>query len=241
MHKQHTAIITGAAHGIGLALAKAYAAQGCRVIAVDKNPMPPEKPHTNLHAYTLDLASEEAIQTMFAWIGEHFGPVHILINNAAIAHFHKNFAQLTSQEFDAVLGVNLRAAMLCAQAFLRCNAGQPYGRIINIASTRASQNEAGWEAYGASKGGLVALGASLAISLASTPITVNTVSPGWIQTEGYELLRPQDHAQHPSGRVGMAHDIVNACLFLTHPDNDFVNAANLVVDGGMSKKMQYVD
>ena len=113
--------------------------------------------------------------------------------------------------------------------------------VINIASTRWNQNEAGWEAYGASKGGLVSLTNTLAVSLSATPITVNAVSPGWIQVDGYETLSHADHAQHPSGRVGIPRDIVNACLFLAHEENDFVNGHNLVVDGGMTKRMIYVE
>lgn len=77
------------------------------------------------------------------------------------------------------------------------------------------------------------------MSLAKTPITVNTVSPGWIQTEDYAALSIRDHAQHPSGRVGLPRDVVNACLFLAHEENDFVNGHNLVVDGGMTKRMFY--
>ena len=172
---------------------------------------------------------------------ERHGAVHVLVNNAALAHFHKPIMEMTADEFDSALSVNLRGAFLCAQAFIKANAGQDYGRIINIASTRWNQNEAGWEAYGASKGGLVSLTNTLAVSLSATPITVNAVSPGWIQADGYEALSPADHAQHPSGRVGIPRDIVNACLFLAHEENDFVNGHNLIVDGGMTKRMIYVE
>ncbi|MGL4927658.1 MAG: SDR family oxidoreductase [Plesiomonas shigelloides] len=80
---------------------------------------------------------------------------------------------------------------------------------------------------------------SLANSLAEYPITVNAISPGWIQTEDYHTLTEADHRQHPSGRVGRPDDITRACLFFADPRNDFINGANLVVDGGMSKKMIY--
>lgn len=236
---RYTAIITGAARGIGLALAKAYALQGHNVLAADILPFPQEACLASLHPYAIDLNDAHAIQGMFEHARKAFGAVHILINNAAIASFHKDPHLMRLEEFDQVLRVNLRAAWVCAQAFIKANEGERYGRIVNIASTRALQNEAGWEAYGASKGGLLALGTTLAISLSQTPITVNTVSPGWIQCDEYASLRQQDHAQHPSGRVGIPRDIVNACFFLTHPENDFINAHNLVVDGGMSKKMIY--
>ena len=101
------------------------------------------------------------------------------------------------------------------------------------------QNEANWEAYGASKGGLISMSNTLAISLSRTPITVNAISPGWIQVDNYDDLTEADHSQHPSGRVGIPRDILNACLFLANPENDFINATNLVIDGGMTKKMIY--
>ena len=101
------------------------------------------------------------------------------------------------------------------------------------------QNEAGWEAYGASKGGIVSLTNSLCVSLINTGITVNAISPGWIETGDYESLTERDHKQHPSGRVGKPQDILNACLFLCREENDFINGANLIIDGGMTKKMIY--
>ena len=140
-----------------------------------------------------------------------------------------------------MLDTNLRGAFLCCRAFQAANAGAGYGRIINIASTRGPQNEAHWEAYGASKGGLTALTASLCVSLSGSGITVNAISPGWIETGDYAALRPEDHAQHPSGRVGRPDDILRAALFLADPANDFVNGANLIVDGGMTRRMIYLE
>lgn len=80
---------------------------------------------------------------------------------------------------------------------------------------------------------------TLSVSLSKTPITVNAISPGWIQVDNYDELSKEDHDQHSSGRVGIPRDIVNACLFFADRENDFINGANLVVDGGMTKKMIY--
>ena len=80
---------------------------------------------------------------------------------------------------------------------------------------------------------------TMAVSLSETKVTVNCISPGWIEAKDYAGLREIDHKQHPSGRVGRPADIARACLFLTNPDNDFINGENIVVDGGISKKMIY--
>jgi len=95
------------------------------------------------------------------------------------------------------------------------------------------------EAYAASKGGIVALTHALAASLSKDKITVNCISPGWIETGDYDQLRPIDHEQHLSGRVGKPEDIARACLYLTAKENDFVTGINLIVDGGMTRKMIY--
>lgn len=162
-----------------------------------------------------------------------------MINNGAISKFHNPIFDLTAYEFDQVIQTNLRGSFLCCKEFIAQHTMGRYGRIINIASTRYHQNEAGWEAYGASKGGLVSLTNSLCVSLGGSGITVNAISPGWIQVEDYDQLTENDHRQHPSNRVGKPRDIVNACLFLSDPSNDFINGNNLLVDGGMTKKMIY--
>lgn len=232
-------VITGGTGGIGFHLCEGFQRAGYAVTALDveQHKALPE----GIGFIRTDLRQAEAVNEAFQRVTERHGAVHVLVNNAALAHFHKPVMEMTADEFDNALSVNLRGAFLCAQAFIKANAGQDYGRIINIASTRWNQNEAGWEAYGASKGGLVSLTNTLAVSLSATPITVNAVSPGWIQADGYEALSPTDHAQHPSGRVGIPRDIVNACLFLVHEENDFVNGHNLIVDGGMTKRMIYVE
>lgn len=231
------AVITGGASGIGRYLACGFARQGYEVFALDKLAI--SFSEENIHFYQVDLQQETQIRHCFQTIVEQFGEIHVLINNGAISKFHKPVFDLTVQEFDRVIQTNLRGAFVCCKEFISQHTNGEYGRIINIASTRFHQNEAGWEAYGASKGGLVSLTNSLCISLGGTGITVNAVSPGWIQVEGYEALTESDHKQHPSGRVGKPQDIVNACLFLSDPANDFVNGVNLLVDGGMTKKMIY--
>ena len=228
-------VVTGGTGGIGYHLSVGFAQQGYTVVCLDiekHRPLPDE-----IEFIQVDIADETQIIHAFQKIKEHYGTVHCLINNAGIANFEKPIQDTTAAEFDKVLSVNLRGNFLCSREFIKGNQGANFGRIINISSTRWLQNEPNWEAYGASKGGIVSMTSSLAVSLSGTGITVNTVSPGWICNEGYDSLPPEEHAQIPSGRVGKPGDIVNACLFLAHEDNGFVNGHNLVVDGGMVKKM----
>lgn len=231
------AIITGAAQGIGKALAEDFANAGYQVVAFDIKKASFEQ--ENIHFKQADLKSETEIKTVFDFVKEKFGTAHILINNGAISKFHKKITQSSVEEFDEVINVNLRGSFICAKEFIKLNKGENFGKIINIASTRWYQNEADWEAYGASKGALVSLTNSLCVSLFDTNITVNAISPGWIEVNDYNALSELDHSQHPSGRVGKPEDITRVALFLADEKNDFINGANILVDGGMTKKMIY--
>ncbi|OLQ85520.1 short-chain dehydrogenase [Vibrio ponticus] len=237
MYQDKIVVVTGGSRGIGQHLAEGYSKLGAQVVVLDVL----LSEYSGIDFIKTDLADVGSVDKAFETIEQRYGKVDVLINNGAIANFNKPLNELSYDEFSRVIDVNLKGAFACCRQFIRLNQEQTYGRIVNIASTRWNQNESGWDAYGASKGGLVSLTHSMAISLAASPITVNAVSPGWIQVEDYQQLVDFDHQQHPSGRVGKARDIVNACLFLTHPENDFINGHNLVVDGGMSKKMIYQD
>jgi len=113
------------------------------------------------------------------------------------------------------------------------------GSIVNISSTRATMSEENSEAYAASKGGIVSLTHALASSFSKDHIQVNCISPGWIETQNYDNLRKIDHDQHPSKRVGKPEDIARACIYLTNEENDFINGTEIIIDGGMTKKMVY--
>lgn len=238
MYKDKVVFVTGAANGLGNDIAKAYAKLNAFVIAIDI--VDTKFNEMNIDFYKADLKSEDQIKNVFKEVIKKYGSVHVLINNGAISKFNKSIFDIELSEFDEVISVNLRGSFICSKEFVKANEGESYGRIINIASTRFNQNEAGWEAYGASKGGLISLTNTMAISLSETPITVNAISPGWIKVDDYELS-DIDKKQHPSGRVGVPKDIVNACLFLTNEDNDFINGSNIIIDGGMTKKMIYID
>lgn len=244
-HLNQVVIVTGAARGIGRAVAGAYARRGARVVLADVLDAEGAQAEAAIRAdggeaafRRTDVRRPEEIEGLVAFARERFGRVDVLINNAAIARW-KSPLELTVEEWDDVLDTNLRAYFLCARAAARSMAETGGGSIVNIASTRAIMSEPNGEAYAASKGGVIALGHALAVSLAPHHIRVNTISPGWIETGEYGELREIDHAQHPARRVGKPEDIAQACLYLTDPANSFVTGINLVVDGGMTRKMIY--
>ncbi len=228
------AIVTGGSHGLGLAMAKALLGKDFGVVVLDVNPCPLE----GVDYMQMDLSKPEEIDAAFAVIKAKYGTAHVLINNGAVTKYEKPIADVSVGDYDTILNTNLRGAYLCARAFLQLNQGQAYGRIVTLASTRFDQNEEHWELYGMSKGGMVSLTNSLCVSLRGTPVTVNAISPGYIHT-GDEVLEPRDHQIHPSNRVGIPRDIANVCLLLVDEENDFINGANIVVDGGMTKRMMY--
>lgn len=237
---ERIAIITGSEGGIGRALILSFINAGYKVVGIDIFPQK-NVAESGYDYYCVDISSPGEVKDCFDSIKTKYSTAHIIINNAAIANFRKHPLEITPEEFSKVINTNLCGTFYCCREFLRINKGESFGRIINISSTRFNQNEEGWEAYGASKGGVVSLTNSLAVSLSDTPVTVNAISPGWIETKDYESLSQSDHKQHPSGRVGRPDDISRVALFLCNEENDFINAQNIIVDGGMTKKMIYED
>jgi NAD(P)-dependent dehydrogenase (short-subunit alcohol dehydrogenase family) len=240
-------LVTGGANGIGKAIGREYLALGSTVIIADideKNgkALVHEYVRDGYKAifYRIDLKEVSAIREMFKSIIKNHQKIDILINNAGKGIF-KSIHELTMEEWDEVINLNLRAAFVTAQEFAKYYKTNEYGRIINIASTRYLMSEPNSEAYAASKGGIVSLTHALALSLSAENMTVNAISPGWIQNNNYETLTENDHKQHPSQRVGKPEDIARTCVFLTDDKNDFITGQNFVVDGGMTKKMIYVE
>ncbi len=138
------------------------------------------------------------------------------------------------------MNTNARGCFLMTREAAKIMRNNPNGgAVVNVSSTRALMSEPDTEAYAASKGAISSLTHAMAITLGKDGITVNSILPGWIETGDYSILREIDHSQHPAGRVGVPGDIAKACLYLTSPDNRFVTGAQLVVDGGMTRKMVY--
>lgn len=244
MTRKKIVFVTGGAKGIGKAIVSAFDPGHYRVAFCDIDEISGNKTakETGAVFYKVDIRKQEELESCMSKIFEAWGDIDILINNAGVSIFTP-LTDISVDDFDSILSTNLRPVFITSRflAIHRKKLLVPnlYGRIINICSTRYLMSEPGSEAYAASKGGIYSLTHALALSLADLHITVNSISPGWIQNLDYESLRPIDHVQHPSKRVGKPEDIARICVFLSQPENDFINAENITVDGGMTKKMIY--
>src|SRR5215210_9006927 len=240
--KAKVALITGAAHGIGRATARQLLDEGWNIGAVDVTAADLArvfgKQARRVCLVAGDIGSEATAKRAVTETIERFGQLDGVVSNAGIM-IRKPIRQLTLAEWRRVLDVNLTAAFLLAKAAERA-LRQTNGAFVSIASTRGAMSEPDTEAYAASKGGLVALTHALAMSLA--PVRVNCISPGWIATRDYNKLRRKDHVQHPAGRVGRPEDIAEMVAWLLDGERSgFVTGANFTVDGGMTRKMIYVE
>lgn len=246
-YQNKVVIVTGAGNGIGSVVASHYARRGASVALWDRDPKGLQAVRETLEkqgfktiSRVIDLTNPNEIVTGIEEEKVSLGRIDVLINNAGLGRTKSPY-ELSVDDWDYVLNTNLRGTFLCARESARVMRAQGKGAIVNIASTRALMSEPDTEAYAASKGGILALTHALAISLGPDRITVNAISPGWIEKGDYNHLKASDHAQHPAGRVGKPEDIARACLYLTDPENDFITGANLIIDGGMTRKMIYED
>jgi len=245
------AVVTGGGQGIGKATAKVLLESGYAVVIAELDRDAGRETEGaysvlgNIRFVHADIADEASVKSMIRDTVRQFKRIDLLVNNAAI-FANRPLASLSLKEWNRVIGVNLTGAFLCAKHAAR-HLKRTEGSIVNIASTRALMSEPDSEAYSASKGGIVALSHSLALSLCPH-IRVNCISPGWIdvsdgkkkRTMNKGRLSAEDHGQHPCGRVGKPEDISSLILYLASPASGFITGANFVVDGGMTRKMIYV-
>lgn len=236
--------VTGAGHGIGRAIVESFTNNGDRVAFcdIDIERGGEVALATGARFFALDVCNKAALEDAVHTLLNEWGDIDIIVNNVGISEF-ESITSTSVEHFERVINTNLRSAFITSRLLAmhrdKMGATNLYGRIINICSTRYLQSEAGSEAYAASKGGIWSLTHALAASLAPYHITVNCIAPGWISVNEEEVLRPEDHAFHLSGRVGRAEDIARTCLFLCDAKSDFINGQCITVDGGVTKKMIY--
>lgn len=231
-----TALVTGAARGIGAAIADRFVTEGARVARLDLTAGPQDAGDPKLSA---DVSDEAAVAQAVADTRATFGRIDILVNNAAAGNSLTPTGDLTLAEWQRSIDVNLTGTFLMSRAVIGVMRETGGGVIINVASQLGSVAVKGRAAYCASKGGVLQLTRAMALDHASDGIRVNSLSPGAVMTERLTTLFGTEHAvndalvdRHPIGRIGVPSDVAGAAVFLASDDAGFMTGSNLVVDGG---------
>ena len=240
--KNQSVIITGGGGKIAKAYAMAFAQEGAKlslpdIVSADRTVNAIRDAGGTAITMACDVSDEQSVKTMVDETVKQFGTVDVLINNAAyfMTVWKGPFWEMTVEEFDKAMAVNVRGSWLCAKAVVPHMQKQKSGKIINVSSNVALTGNPNYIHYVTSKGALIAMTRAMARELGDWNICVNTVSPGFIVTEGrkvdpeYEKIRAQ---QRSIKRTQVENDLVGTVLFLSSPDSDFMTGQLLNVDGG---------
>ncbi len=241
--KDKGALITGAARGIGQAIAMTFAKEGADIVVADVNLETAQKTASEIEglgrkalALEMDVTSYEKVEEGINKILDKMGKVDILVNNAGITKDNL-LLRMSQAEWDAVINVNLKGTFNCIKAVSRPMVKQRSGRIISIASIIGLIGNPGQANYAASKAGIIALTKTVAKELASRNINANAVAPGFIQTEMTAKL-PEDIKKKmleaiPLAKLGTPQDVANLCLFLASDESSYITGQTITIDGGM--------
>jgi NAD(P)-dependent dehydrogenase (short-subunit alcohol dehydrogenase family) len=244
-------LISGGSSGIGLAAARRFLEEGCRVFLCGLDPAEVEQAvsglagHGEVSGISCDVSREADVARLAVAAEAALGRVDVLANNAGIA-VRSAFLEISPPEWDRILAVNLRGMFLVAQAIGRRMAERGSGVIINMSSTNGIAGEEDYAHYNASKGGVLLLTKTMAVELGGSGIRVNALCPGYISTplnaaiaarlgEGFEDAYARDRI--PLGRAGTAEEVAAAYAFLASDDASFIHGTGLVIDGGQLAMM----
>lgn len=241
------AVVTGARRGMGKAHALALAEAGAKVLVSDINQEECEKVVEEIkekggeaQAAKCDVTKKEEVDNLIKKAKDEWGKLDILVNNAGIAEF-KSFLEITEEDWDKTININLKGYFLCCQAAAKVMAEQKSGSIVNIASVAMGQVGVGFANlahYCASKGGIVAMTEELAGELAEYNIRVNAVSPGVIETPMIDPIKQDPNQEKavlgrvPMHRVGKPEEVANVVRFLASDESSYMTGSTVVVDGG---------
>ena len=224
MFDNRIAVVTGGASGIGKVIAEQFQAAGARVCIIDVLPN---------DYFVGDLADQAVLEAFARKVIDQYGRVDYLIHNAK--PLTRGIQDCSYDEFNYALRVGITAPFYLTKLFAPYFS--PDGAVVNISSSRDRMSQPQTESYTAAKGGIHALTHALAVSLAGK-VRVNSISPGWIDTEGAHYTGP-DAVQQPAGRVGNPMDIANMVLYLCSDKAGFITGENICIDGGMTRQMIY--
>ena len=240
------ALVTGAARGIGFAIARALAREGAGVAIADLNgdgvaSVAAALAKDGAHAISIqaDVADPASVAAMVTKIMESFGRIDVLVNNAGIGS-NTPFLEISLEEWQRIVGVNLTGAFLVAQAVAREMVKTGGGKIVNIASVSGQRGGTGRAAYGSAKAGLIMLTKVMAVELAPHGINVNAIAPGAVETEMAKFAHDEaTRAAYgyliPMQRYGTSDEIADAAVFLASDESRYVHGHTLNVDGGFAE------
>lgn len=241
-----TAIITGAGSGFGEAMARKFAREGANIVVADRDAAGAKRVAGELGAQALaveaDIARQDAVAEAVRQAVMHFGRVDILVNNAGIGHKPQPAEDIQPDEFDRIVGVNIRGIYLMSRALIPHFKENGGGVILNIASTGAARPRPNLAWYNATKGWVVSATKALAIELAAYNIRVNALNPVAGETpllttfmgEDTEEIRQKFRASIPLGRLLKPEDLAQSAAFLCSPAASMITGVALDVDGGRS-------
>ena len=242
--KRSIVAITGAAGGLGAAMAKRLAKQGARLALIDFNPDMLDElktslglPGDDLLITPCDVSNESQVDKAFETIARHFGGLDLLVNNAGITR-DDLLMRMSPDAWDDVIQTNLRSVYLCTRTAMRGMLRLKWGRIISLSSVSGISGNPGQANYAASKAAIIGFSKSVAREIGSRNITVNVVAPGFIETDMTEQLG-SDVAEEvvrrvALGRLGKPEEIAAAVGYLASDDAAYVTGQTLVVDGGLA-------
>lgn len=233
------ALVTGASRGIGKAIATELKALGATVIGTATSANGAEKISEYLgegRGLVLNVTDNDSIAAMFATITAEHGAVDILVNNAGITRDNL-FMRMKEDEWDDIINTNLSSIYKISKAVMRPMMKNRFGRIINIGSVVGTMGNAGQANYAAAKAGVIGFTKSLAREVASRGITVNTIAPGFIDTDMTQTLTDEQKqgifSQVPANRLGKPEEIAHAVVFLASDMASYITGETLHVNGGM--------
>jgi 2-dehydro-3-deoxy-D-gluconate 5-dehydrogenase len=242
--RNRTAIVTGGNRGLGRTIALALAKQGANVAVVGRDKTRNAQVVNEIKqlgnkgiALSTDLTNINSIQEMVSKVIEEFGSVDILVNNAGISQT-KFALEVTEEEWDKVMELNVKSLFFCSQVAAKTMKSQGYGKIINIASVVGAVGDIGISAYTASKGAVINLTRSLSLEWARYGITVNAIGPAYIETEmnqeelSNEKVRNKIISKTPLKRLGNPEELEGAVMLLASDASSFITGQTIYVDGG---------